>query len=114
MKVACMLGMYDINFSTKHVFLLIDEDYYYLFILVLLCNLIYYMCFFFIYFILFYLFIYLFYVFTHSCTIDNITEKSHFLHHNSTLCNLVLVYSTFNEKHSSEILLKLTQNVFKP
>ena len=101
-----MLGMYDINFSTKHVFLLIDEDYYYyLFILVLLCNLIYYMCFF---------FIYLFYVLTHSCTTDNITEKSHFLHHNSSLFNLVLVYSTFNEKHSSEILLKLTQNVFKP
>ena len=57
MKVACMLGMYDINFSTKHVFLLIDEDYYYLFILVLLCNLIYSMCFFFIY--LFFIFMYL-------------------------------------------------------
>ena len=34
MKITCMLGMYDINFSTKHVFLLIGEYYYYLFILV--------------------------------------------------------------------------------
>ena len=34
LKITCMLGMYDINFSTKHVFLLIGEYYYYLFILV--------------------------------------------------------------------------------
>lgn len=75
MKIACMLGMHDISFSTEHVFLIISEYYYYYY---LLCNLVYYM------------FCLSFESTTyHSCLLHVIRvlyriycEKNYFLHHN--------------------------------
>ena len=88
MKIACMLGMHDINFSTEHVFLIISEYYYY-YCYYLLCNLVYYMfCLSFVYYT------------------EYIVRRITFF---ITIARYLIWYcfSTFNEKRSSEILLKL-------
>ena len=92
MKIACMLGMHDISFSTEHVYLIISEYYYYYYCYYLLCNLVYYMfCLSFVYYT--------------EYIVRRITFFITIAHYLIWYC-----FSTFNEKHSSEILLKLTQN----